>query len=91
MLVYSSRSLETVGYTDSDFQRDIDFRKSTFGYVFTFNGGAIVFKIALEENLADPLQRVCQNVCSRDMLTIWVLRESQTCSRASGRLLELCS
>ena len=41
MLVYSSGSLETVGYTDSDFQGDIDFRKSTSGYVFTFNGGAI--------------------------------------------------
>ena len=26
MLVYSSGSLETVGYTDSDFQEDIDFR-----------------------------------------------------------------
>ena len=41
MLAYSSRSLETVGYTDSDFQGDIDSRKSTSGYVFTFNGGAI--------------------------------------------------
>ena len=41
MLAYSSGSLETVGYTDSDFQGDIDFRKSTSGYVLTFNGGAI--------------------------------------------------
>ena len=29
MLVYSSGSLETIGYTDSDFQGDIDSRKST--------------------------------------------------------------
>ena len=28
-LVYSSGSLETIGYTDSDFQGDIDSRKST--------------------------------------------------------------
>ena len=28
MLVYSSGSLETIGYTDSDFQGDIDSRKS---------------------------------------------------------------
>ena len=41
MLVYSSGSLETIGYTDSDFQGDIDSRKSTSGYVFTLNGGAI--------------------------------------------------
>ena len=41
MLVYSSGSLETVGYTESDFQADIDSRKSTSGYVFTFNGGSI--------------------------------------------------
>ena len=41
MLVYSSGSLETVGYTDLDFQGDIDFRKSTSRHVLTFNGGAI--------------------------------------------------
>ena len=41
MLVYSSGSLETIGYTDSDFQGDIDSRKSTSGYVFTLNGGVI--------------------------------------------------
>ena len=29
MLLYSSGSLETIGYTDSDFQGDIDSRKST--------------------------------------------------------------
>ena len=38
MLVYSSGSLETIGYTDSDCQGDIDSRKSTSGYVFTLNG-----------------------------------------------------
>ena len=40
MLVYHDESLETIGYTDSDFQSDINFRKSTSGYVFTFGGGA---------------------------------------------------
>ena len=34
-LVYSSGSLKTLGYTDSDFQGDIDSSKSTSGYVFT--------------------------------------------------------
>ena len=41
MLVYQSKSLEPIGYTDLDFQSDIDSRKSTSGYVFTFGGGAI--------------------------------------------------
>ena len=42
MLVYQDESLEPIGYTDSDFQSDIDSRKSTSGYVFTFGGGAII-------------------------------------------------
>ena len=44
LLVYSSGSLETIGYTDSNFQGDIDSRKSTSGYVFTLNGGAICWR-----------------------------------------------
>ena len=42
MLVYQDESLEPIGYTDSDFPSDIDSRKSTSGYVFTFGGGALV-------------------------------------------------
>ena len=38
MLVYQDESLELIGYTDSDFQSDIDSRKSTSGYVFIFEG-----------------------------------------------------
>ena len=53
MLVYSSGSLETIGYTDSDFQRDIDSRKSTYGYVFTLNGGAICWRSAKQTYVAD--------------------------------------
>ena len=44
MLVYYSGSLETIGHTNSDFQGDIDSRKSTSGYVFTLNGGAICWR-----------------------------------------------
>ena len=29
------------GYTDSDMAGDLDNRKSTIGYLFTFSGGAI--------------------------------------------------
>ena len=34
MLFHHNESLEPVGYTNSDFQSDIDSRKSTSGYVF---------------------------------------------------------
>ena len=44
MLVYHEESLEPIGYTDSDFQSDIDSRKSTLGYVFTLGGGAISWR-----------------------------------------------
>ena len=41
MLVYHSKDLIPVGYIDSDFQSDLDFRKITSGCVFTLGGGAI--------------------------------------------------
>ena len=53
MLVYSSGSLETIGYTYSDFQGDIDSRKSTSGYVFTLNGGAICWRSVKQTCVAD--------------------------------------
>ncbi|KAL0560279.1 hypothetical protein IC582_000679 [Cucumis melo] len=42
MPVYGSKDLILTGYTDSDFQTDRDFRKSTSGSVFTLSGGAVV-------------------------------------------------
>ncbi|XP_048324631.2 secreted RxLR effector protein 161-like [Ziziphus jujuba] len=44
MLVYSNESLEILGYTDFNFQADIDSNKSTSEYVFTLNGGAICWR-----------------------------------------------
>ena len=41
MLVYHYEDLIAIGYTNSDFQSDLDFRKSTSSYVFTLGGGAI--------------------------------------------------
>ena len=41
MLVYHSKNLIPIGYTDSDFQSNLDFRKITLGCVFTLGGGAI--------------------------------------------------
>ena len=41
MLVYHSKDLIPIGYTNLDFQLDLDFKKFTLGCVFTFGGGAI--------------------------------------------------
>ena len=53
MLVYQDESLEPIGYTDSDFQSDIDSRKSTSGYVFTFGGGAISWRSVKQSSIVD--------------------------------------
>ena len=53
MLVYSSGSMKTIGYTDSYFQGDVDSRKSTSRYVFTLNGGAICWKSVKQTCVAD--------------------------------------
>ena len=53
MLVYQDESLEPIGYIDSDFQPDIDSRKSTSGYVFTFGGGAISWRSVKQSSIAD--------------------------------------
>ena len=53
MLIYQDESLEHVGYTDSDFQSDINSRKSTSGYVFTFGGGAISWRSVKQSSIAD--------------------------------------
>ena len=39
-----SNNLEVIGYSNSDFARCVDRRKSTFGYLFMLAGGAISWK-----------------------------------------------
>ena len=52
ILVYSSGSLKTLGYTDSDFQGDIEYSsKSTSGYVFTLNGEPFVGERVFEKHV----------------------------------------
>ena len=53
MLVYRSEDLIPIGYTDSDFQSDLDFRKSTSGCVFTLGGGAITWRSVKQSCIAD--------------------------------------
>ncbi len=41
-----------IGYSDSDWGSDVDTRRSTTGYVFTFNGGAISWNSKLQQTVA---------------------------------------
>ncbi|XP_075096387.1 secreted RxLR effector protein 161-like [Nicotiana tabacum] len=53
MLIYRrSKHLEVVGYSNSDFARCIETRKSTFSYLFQLAEGAISWKSAKQSVIA---------------------------------------
>ena len=43
-LVYEGEELKLQGYTDLSFQSDPDDSRSTSGFLFTLNGGAVSWK-----------------------------------------------
>ena len=53
MLVYWCEDLMPIGYTDSDFQSDLDLRKSNLGCVFTLGGGAISWRSVKQSCIVD--------------------------------------
>ena len=44
VLTYGGGDLQLTGFTESDFQSDVDDRKSISGFDFTCNGGAVSWK-----------------------------------------------
>ncbi|XP_073139007.1 uncharacterized protein [Henckelia pumila] len=52
-MVYGGGELKLEGYTDSSFQTDVDDSKSTFGFVFILNGGAVSWKSSKQDTVAD--------------------------------------
>ena len=50
MLVHFEEDLTPIGYTDSDFQSDKDFKKSTF----TLGGGVMVWRNVKQSYTTDP-------------------------------------
>ena len=46
-----------IGYTNSYFQLDLDFRKSTYGCVFILGGGAISWKSVKQSCVADSTMK----------------------------------
>ena len=53
MLVWHNKDLIPIGYMNSDFQSDLDFRKSTSGCVFTLGGEAIIWRSVKQSCIAD--------------------------------------
>jgi hypothetical protein len=51
-LVYGSGEPGLAGYCDADYAGDVDTRKSTTGYVFILNGGAISYSSQLQPTVA---------------------------------------
>ena len=52
-LVFGGEDLTVQGYTDSDFQFDIDDRKSIFGIEFTLGKGVISWRSCKQDTIAD--------------------------------------
>ena len=53
MLFYHCEDLISIGYTNSDFQSDLDFRKSTSSCVFTLEGRAISWRSVKQSCIVD--------------------------------------
>ena len=58
MLVYHGDELFPLGYTDYDFQSYVDFRKCTFGYVFTLGGAVVSWRSNKQSSIADSNMEV---------------------------------
>ncbi|TYK11940.1 gag/pol protein [Cucumis melo var. makuwa] len=74
MLVYGTKDLIVIGYTDSDFQIGKDATKSMSRSVFTLNRGAVVWRSVKKTCIADSTMKVeyvvaCQAVWLRKFLT----------------------
>jgi hypothetical protein len=50
--MYGGFKPELIGFTDSDMARDLDNRKSTSGYMFTFSGGVVSWQSKLHKCVA---------------------------------------
>ncbi|XP_059066100.1 secreted RxLR effector protein 161-like [Cryptomeria japonica] len=87
----SSRSISIRGYVDADWAGDIDRRRSTSGYVFTVNGGAISWiskrqsVTALSTTEAEYMAstHACQEV-------VWLKRLCSDVGSDVGKITILC-
>ena len=73
MLVYHCEDLIPNGYTNFDFQSDLDFRQSTSGYVFTLGGGAISWRSVKQYCISDStMEAEYVDACEAVKEAIWL-------------------
>uniref|UniRef100_A0A3Q7HQM3 Reverse transcriptase Ty1/copia-type domain-containing protein n=1 Tax=Solanum lycopersicum TaxID=4081 RepID=A0A3Q7HQM3_SOLLC len=75
------------GYTDSDMEGDLDNRKSTTGYLFTFSGGAISWQSKLQKCVAlstTEAEYIAATEAGKEM--IWLKRFLQEIGRVQDVL-----
>ena len=73
MLVYRFKDLIPIDYTDSDFQSDLDFKKSTSGCVFILGGEAISWRSVKQSCIADSTMEVEYVVtCETAKEAVWL-------------------
>ena len=73
MLVYRCENLIPISYTYSDFQSNLDFRKSTLGCVFTLGGGAITWRSVKQSCIADStMEAEYVAACEATKEVVWL-------------------
>ena len=62
-----------IGYTDLNFQSDLDFRKSTSGCVFTLGGGAISWRSVKQSYITDStMEAEYVATCEATKEAVWL-------------------
>ena len=73
ILVYRCEDLILIGYTDLDFQSDLDFKKSTLGCVFTLGGGAISWRNVKQSCIVDStMEAEYVAACEATKKAVWL-------------------
>ncbi|TYK05766.1 gag/pol protein [Cucumis melo var. makuwa] len=73
MLVYGSKDLILIGYTESNFQTDKDAKKSTIRSIFTLNGGAVVWRSIKQSCITDStMEAEYVAACEAVKETVWL-------------------
>ncbi|XP_057994986.1 secreted RxLR effector protein 161-like [Hevea brasiliensis] len=72
-LIYGGGELQLEGFTDSDFQSDIDDRKFVSGFVFLCNGGTVCWKSSNQTTIADSTTEAeYVAACDATKEAIWI-------------------
>ena len=90
-LCYGSGKPLLEGYTDADMAGDLDNRKSTSGYVFTFSGGAISWQSKLQKCVAlstTEAEYIAAVEAGKEML--WLKRFLRELGLEQGEYVVLC-